>query len=42
MCYLPIFEGGERNFMVLRLASEETKMFVTAEKCPFLLCLEVF
>jgi len=41
-CYIPIFSKGCRNFMVLNIVEEETRLFVTAEKAPYLICLEVF
>jgi hypothetical protein len=28
--------------MILRIAEKESRLFITAEKAPFLLCIEAF
>lgn len=42
LCYLPLLSRNQRNFIVLRIAEMESRLFITAEKAPFLICLEVF
>lgn len=41
-CYIPILSKSQRNFMVLNIAEAESRLFITAEKAPYLICLEVF
>lgn len=41
-CYLPVFNKSQRNYMVLRIAEQESRLFITAEKAPYLICIEVF
>lgn len=41
-CYMPIQNKDQRNYMVLKICEEESRLFITAEKAPFLICLEVF
>jgi len=41
ICYIP-FLNNSRNFMVLGILKDESRLFITAEKAPFLICLEVF
>jgi phosphatidylinositol 4-kinase len=41
--YMPILSSTfQRNFMVLNIAYPESRLFITAEKAPFLICIEVF
>jgi hypothetical protein len=42
MTYLPILSQGQRNYMILKIAEQESRLFITAQKAPFLICLEVF
>ena len=41
-CYVPLLSNFHRNFMILRIAEKESRLFITAEKAPFLLCIETF
>lgn len=41
-CYLPILSKEQRNYMVLSIAKEESRLFITATKAPYLICIEVF
>lgn len=41
-CYVPVLRKDQRNYMVLSIASSESRLFITAEKAPFLINLEVF
>lgn len=40
--YTPILSNFQRNYMVLNIAHQESRLFITAEKAPFLICIEVF
>jgi len=41
--YMPILSSTfARNFMILNIAYPESRLFITAEKAPFLICIEVF
>jgi hypothetical protein len=40
--YVPFVNSQMRNHMVLNIVVEETRMFLTKERAPFLICLEVF
>ena len=40
--YIPIISKFQRNYMILNICEEESKMIVTAEKVPYLMCIEVF
>jgi len=40
--YVPILSNFQRNYMVLNVAHQESRLFITAEKAPFLICVEVF
>lgn len=40
--YIPILSKLLRNYMVLNIAEQESRLFITAEKAPYLLCIEVF
>lgn len=42
LCYLPVMNKNQRNYMVLKIAEMESRLFITAEKAPFLICIEVF
>lgn len=39
--YVPFVNEGTRNNLVLNICIEETRMFLTKERAPFLICLEV-
>ena len=39
-CYIPFLNC--RNYIVLRIAEEECRLFLTAEKAPYLICVETF
>lgn len=41
-CYMPILSKEQRNYMILGICPSETRLFITAEKAPFLVCIEVF
>ena len=41
-CYLPILNKYQRNYMILNIVEKESRLFITAEKAPFLICIEVF
>ena len=42
-CYIPILSDNcHRNYMVLRIQEAESRLFITAEKAPFLINIEVF
>jgi len=41
-CYMPILKESQRNFMILNIAEQESRMFVTAEHIPYMVCIEVF
>ena len=40
--YIPFVSKGLRNCCVLRICVEETRLFVTKSRAPFLICLEVY
>ena len=40
--YLPFVNQSMRNYAVLHIVAEETKIFKTKERCPLLLCIEVY
>lgn len=40
--YVPILSKLHRNYMALNIAEQESRLFITAEKAPFLICVEVF
>ena len=42
MAYVPLLSKLHRNYMVLNIAEQESRLFVTAEKAPYLICIEVF
>lgn len=31
-----------RNYMVLKVVPDESRLFITATKAPYLICIEVF
>jgi hypothetical protein len=39
---LPILNKYQRNYMILNIVEKESRLFITAEKAPFLICIEVF
>lgn len=41
-CYVPILSKFQRNYMALNIVEKESRLFITAEKAPFLICVEVF
>ena len=41
-CYIPILSKFHRNYMALNIVEKESRLFITAEKAPFLICVEVF
>lgn len=41
-CYLPIMAKDCRNYMVLKVVPDESRLFITATKAPYLICIEVF
>lgn len=42
LCYLPVLSKNQRNYMILKVAEMESRLFITAEKAPFLICIEAF
>jgi phosphatidylinositol 4-kinase len=40
--YIPILSKLHRNNMVLNIVEQESRLFITAEKAPYLICVEVF
>lgn len=40
--YVPFVNGSMRNYVVLHLRVMEAKVFVTKERAPYMVCLEVF
>ena len=40
--YIPFLSKFQRNYMVLQIAEFESRLFITAEKAPYLICVEVF
>jgi hypothetical protein len=42
MAYVPLLSKLHRNYMILNIAELESRLFVTAEKAPYLICIEVF
>lgn len=40
--YIPFVNQSMRNFAVLHIVAEESRIFKTKERCPLLLCLEVY
>ena len=40
--YLPILQKSLRNYSVLNILEKESRLFITAEKAPYLICIEVF
>lgn len=42
LSYLPVLSKNQRNYMILKIAEQESRLFITAEKAPFLICIEAF
>ena len=40
--YIPFVNASMRNYVVLHIKVMEAKVFVTKERAPFLICIEVF
>ena len=40
--YIPFVNQSMRNFAVLHIVAEESRIFKTEERCPLLLCIEVY
>lgn len=40
--YIPFVTESLRNYTVLRIVPEESRLFLTKERAPFLVCLEVY
>lgn len=40
--YIPFVKNGLRNYTVLRVVPEESRLFLTKERAPFLVCFEVY
>jgi len=40
--YIPILSKFHRNNMILNIAEEETRLFITNTKAPYLIYVEVF
>ena len=40
--YIPFVNQSMRNYAVLHIVAEESRIFKTKERCPLLLCIEVF
>ena len=40
--YIPFLSKLHRNHIVLNICEQESRLFITAEKAPFLICVEVF
>jgi hypothetical protein len=40
--YIPFVNGSLRNYAILNIVVEESRLFLTKERAPFMICLEVF
>ena len=40
--YIPFVNQVMRNYAVLHIVAEEARIFRTKERCPLLLCIEVY
>lgn len=40
--YIPFVNQSMRNYSVLHIVAEESRIFKTKERCPLLLCFEVY
>ena len=40
--YIPFVNQSMRNFACLHIVAEESRIFKTKERCPLLLCIEVY
>jgi hypothetical protein len=40
--YIPFVNQSMRNYSVLHIVAEESRIFKTKERCPLLLCIEVY
>lgn len=40
--YIPFVNQSMRNYAVLHIVAEESRIFKTKERCPLLLCIEVY
>lgn len=40
--YIPFVNQSMRNYAVLHIVAEESRIFKTKERCPLLLCFEVY
>lgn len=40
--YIPFVNQSMRNYSVLHIIAEESRIFKTKERCPLLLCIEVY
>ena len=40
--YIPFVNQSMRNYAVLHIIAEESRIFKTKERCPLLLCIEVY
>lgn len=40
--YLPFVHASKRNYAVLHIAADESRIFKTKERAPLLLCIEVY
>ena len=40
--YLPFVSKSSRNYAVLHIVADEARIFVTKERAPMLICLEVY
>jgi hypothetical protein len=40
--YIPFVNNSSRNYAVLHIVPEEARIFVTKERAPMLICIEVY
>mmetsp|Transcript_3466 Transcript_3466/g.4593 ORF Transcript_3466/g.4593 Transcript_3466/m.4593 type:complete len:85 (-) Transcript_3466:1968-2222(-) len=40
--YIPFVNQSMRNYAALHIVAEESRIFKTKERCPLLLCIEVY
>jgi len=40
--YVPFVHNSYRNYTVLNIAVEESRLFLTKQRAPYLVCVEVF
>jgi len=40
--YLPFVNNALRNYCVLNIVESESRLFLTKERAPFMICLEIY